>query len=305
MPVHDQKNSDDYARVKRVYVNSGDDRVTEEENNTFRIKLDEEVQNVVGVELTGFSISYEASPTFIKPRNGKSGNDKIDFYITDMNPGPGFGTRSVLTIEMPKMRIYYGVSNSRGENYIENLQYRIRAALTADPYFGPLISYTDLRVYEDGLGRTLMELRVLGKLYDYGFLFKTGPNADQAPYKEMGFDKLDYNASRWLTSPYTVNLRPFRYLDIKIDEVRELGTVGRIYFDLEGDLMYVLNEHNTARTRIVSSDRLYRLRQLTIIPTLNGGMHLPQGVEIDLELTIFHLSNQGAKPDWFKERFTL
>lgn len=304
MPIHERKNNDDYTRVKRVYTNSGDDRVTEEANNTFRIQLDEEVRDVVGVELTGFSVPNNAAPSFVAERNNRPGDNKIDFYIIDLNAGPGYGTTSIITFEMPEVRYEYENNDDVTLSYVSVLRERMQAAIIADPYFGSILN-TALSVFSDDLGRTDLQIRDGADLYDWGFLFATGPNADKAPYKQMGFEKLDYTTSRRLTSPYRVNLRLYRYIDIKIDEVRELGSVGRIFIEEDNEKFYVSNERNTARTRMISSDRLHRLRQLTITPTLNGGMHIPSGIELDLELSIFHLSNQGTKPRWFKERLTL
>lgn len=304
MPVHEQKNNDDYIRVKRVYINSGGDRVTDEANNTFRVELDEEVQNVVGVELTGYSVSNNAAPTFVSPRNNRPGDNIIDLYIIDLNAGPGYGTSSIMEVVMPPVRYDYDNNDDRTLSYSTVLWDQMQAAIDADPYFGPLLP-ANINVFSGDLGRTDVQIRKGVDLYDWGFLFETGPNADNAPYKQMGFEKLDYITSRRLTSPYRVNLRPYRYIDIKIDEVRELGSVGRIFMEEDNEKNYTSNERNTARTRMISSDRLHRLRQLTITPTLNGGKHIPSGVELDLELSIFHLSNQGTKPRWFKERLTL
>ena len=304
MPIHKWKNNDDYIRVKRVYTNSGGDRVTEQANNTFRIQLDEEVQDVIGVELTGFSVPNDAAPSFVAERNGRPGDNKIDFYIIDLNAGPGYGTTSIITFEMPELRYQYTNYDDTQRSYTRVLSDRMQAAITADPYFGSILT-TALSVFSDDLGRTDLQIRKGADLYDWGFLFASGPNANNEPYQQMGFEKLDCTTSRRLTSPYPVNLRPYRYIDIKIDEVRELGSVGRIFIEEDNEKFYTTNERNTARTRMISSDRLHRLRPLTITPTLNGVIHIPSGVELDLELSIFHLSNQGTKPRWFKERLTL
>lgn len=299
MPVQDVNNSNDYLRVKRVYVDSAD-RVTDADLNTFRVELDEEVQNAVGIELTGFSINNNTIPSFVAGIPGRAGDNIIDFFITNTDLGdPDYGLSTTFEIEMDEVRYDYYNPDNLTRSYTDKLQETMNGLLQADPYWGAQTPF--VTVFEDDLGRTDIDISTLGLDTVWGFNFATGPNATTSPHIQMGFENQDYSSTDdRLISPNRVNLRVYRYISVSVEEFRELSPVANIYADDGGG--YTSNERNTARTRIISSDRLHRIRYLTITPLLNGSIHVPGGSLMDFEFTIFHLSNQGDKPEWFKER---
>lgn len=291
MPIHNNRDSDSYLRVKRIYTHSADG-ISETSGTAYRVLLDEEVRDVLAIELSGFSVSNRIAPTFVAERNGLPGDNKIDFYVIEKTPGPFFGRTSVMTAVISSER-YTHLS------YAAALEEAIEAALGADPYFNFL--WPDVTCTENN---PFTSVELFGGTIEWGFLFATGVNASRAPHQTMGFEALDYTTTTGtLLGTLPVNMQPYRYVKIKVHECEKDGDVARIF--IGNDNNFTLNEVNTNRARLLSADNLGRVRHLTITPSLGKGMHVPANIPLDLEFSILHVANQGDKPAWLKEKLTL
>lgn len=298
MPLQDDKSRDTWVKVTKIYINSDDREVGDV--YSYKIKLNEEIQYVVGMELTSYNLPTTITPSFTE-------NTKwLDFSLTD-----GSST-SIISVEWPMIPfVYSGSYDQDYMSYVDRLPDLLNAAMDADPVFGAAGYGCSVFVTDNTDSKTQILFS------DGGFdavtmtlLFDTGPNAANSSYKQMGFERSDYSvySGETIISPNPVELTMFRYVDINVEEARELKPLARIYRNNNQYSGIATNEVNITRTRLLSSEPIRSLRYLTVKLTLVGGISPPISGQDphDLGFTIFSVGNENGRiPRYLTQTFIL
>lgn len=307
MPLQETEGPN-YTKVTKVYVDSGEREENSGSVYDYRFALRDEIQYVTGMELTSYSFPDEVTPSFRAAYKNWRGTNKIDFYIDD---GTNVGT---FTATWPQKKYVFSANPDVFTSYVDVLPTLLVEAIGSDPIFGYAGTY-DISwvtsVTDDQTTRIKIMKSFSAPAMNWGFLFETGSNHNDAAYEPMGFAKADYSAispNPIITSPNAVNLEPYRYFDLVIDEVRELNPVARIYVTSNQFYGISQNEINVSRTRLLSAEPLRRLKFLTVRLVLEGGIVLASDSstrEHDIGLTVFSVANENSVPRWITQTFVL
>jgi len=285
MPFH-EIDGESYLAVTKVYANSYDDR-GEGTNGRFRVPLNTELRNVVSVELTGFAMPRSIAPTFPLV------NSYVDFHVIE----DGI-TRYDYSFQLPQTSFTVDTLSTYLEDTMDEL---VSDEIKASLYYIVTPSANNVLEFTFGWADNF-------NTYTWGFDFKTGPNAVNSAYAQLGFEQEDYTSTRddlrteIITAPLPVMLDSYRYIDITIEEIPELQPIKRIF--IGNTASYTLVSQNIApRTRIITNtDGSARLRHITINASLAGGVE-PNDITYDLEFTIYNLEATETTPEWVKESF--
>jgi len=312
MPLQNEKSTRNYTKITRVYTNSSD----REEGGglySYRIKLLNELQYVTGVELTSYNLPNEISPSFIAENGSFPGTNMVDFYLWDDDSDYS----EHFSVEFPQKKYVYSDSFDETNSYIDTLADLMGVAISTSLVFGDAGPF-NLRwnPYVDAANKTVLGLNTVNNVR-WGFTFASGPNSANTAAYVMGFELADYDSDyndattviyNSITSPNATVLNPYRYVDVSLEEARELSPLARIYVTSDPFYGITQNEINVSRTRLLSSEPVRILRYLTITLTLEGGRPPPTSsgaLPHDLGFTIFSLANEETVPDWLNQAFVL
>jgi hypothetical protein len=286
MPLR-QLDGNGYLATTKVYANSSDDRGGGP-NSRFRVALNTELRDVVSVELTGFSIPRSIGPTF------PLGQDYVDFHVYKN------AERFDFSFQIPQAS--YTISTLVA--YLDNTMHTLAwNALGSGVFF---------IVEADAINKLTFTFVWASSLltFSWGLDFRSGPNSTNSAYSLLGFEQEDYTGTDVsfrdlaIEAPSPTNLNLFRYIDISLEEIPELQPMKRIYIG-NTDTYTLVNQAITPRTRILTNtERLNRLRYITINASLGGGQEVLD-VTYDLEFTIYNLEADDNVPDWVQETFLL
>lgn len=294
MPLPLAKKGEYYIRMRRIFTDSLDrNRGTVSD---YVINLKSHIQDVIGLELTGYVIPSSLTPTFRTDYN-----DKFQF---ELSTG---GTTKTFTVTWPTNSYTYQNVSVPYVSYINTLEQLLQSAVLTDATFGTSgTNPAAFKVLADPEEKTVVTVSGTG-ITGFRFLFGSGANADLLTYLVMGFAQgVDTTSSLTQTSPNRVILEPFRKLEIYIDEIPELNPFHVIYNDNAAYYGTVGNEVNYTRTRFLSSNALKRLTKLTIRLRIDG---LPiEDVYKNnhtFSFTVFQLAYEQTIPNWLKQYITL
>lgn len=300
MPLQTSKGPN-YIKVTKAFVDSTDHLEGSKGPYDYVIKLKDDIQYVVGIELTGWNFPNGIAPTFVAPGPNFTGTNTLDFNLSN-----GVTTTAFQVIWPEKQYTYQNVTVPY-LSYVRTLQQLLNEAIVSDPLFGngapnEATFLVDVQPEE----HTVVTVTGAG-VTGFQFLFGTGAGAADASNLAMGFPKADTAAGLELTSPNPTNLSPFRYVDVSLVQSAEYTPLQRVY--LTSNLYYgtTRNEPNVTRTRLLSSTPIQRLRFLHIKLTLEGGVVPPvtSGLPHDLVFTIFSVANEETIPEWVDQTFVL
>lgn len=303
MPLQDQKSASAYVKISRIYVSSSNRREDSRSQYDYIVDLPQQIQYVIGFEVTAYQFPNNVASTFVSKNGLNPGTDMVDFSVTCSSPA----VTKHFSFQWPIKSYNYDTTWS-DNSYIKDLESLLRAAVIDDPLFGIDSPQTaTFNAVSDPEGRTRV---VCGgtNITGMSFRFGTGPNSNNSAYHAMGFAKEDTPTSELIVSPFTVQLSPFRYFDINIDEAAEFKPLKRIYID---DYLNrngsVRTEGDTTRTRLLSSQPIRNLRRLHVRITLaNGSLPPPSNLNHDFTLTVFSIANEiAAVPKWIKQVFVM
>lgn len=307
MPLQTEKGPN-YTKITKVYIDSADRADGSRTAYDYRVKLLDEIQFVTGMELTSYNFPDEVTPSFRAQNKNQPGTDKLDFYIDD---GTNIG---VFTATWAQRRFNYTDSFDVYKSYCDVIETIMEEAIASDPIFGDAGSYNitwETTIKSDQT--TQIEIRKSGGAppLNWGFLFLTGDNQQNSSHEPMGFEKADYEAispNTSITSPNPVNLEPYRYFDIVVEEARELNPLARIFVTSNEFYGIVQNEINVSRTRLLSTEPVRRLGYISIRIVLEGGYVLSSDsstADHDLGITVFSVANENSVPAWISQTFVL
>ena len=278
---------EDYTRINRIFVDSSERSQGTVSN--YRYDLKDEIQEVVGIELTGYAIPTTLTPTFVPNLN-----DQFRFEIKS-----GLYTFTATSTFPSKSYTYENVENPY-LSYIITLKQIMTDAIFNDPVFGNNgtnpVTFT---VFADPETRTHINASGIG-LTSFRFLFS---NLENSANTAMGYDKIDTSNNVSLTqiSPRKVSLDPFPRLDIFIKEFPEVSPVDVIYNPSASYYGTTKNDTNVTRMRLLSSKPLKKLKWLNISLKINGIPIVNQpDNEHSLAFTILSIANEEKVPNWAK-----
>jgi hypothetical protein len=300
MPLQNTLSENTYVKVRRLFTSSRERTENSKGTNNYQIRLSEDISYVVGFEVTGYSLPVDIAPTFLRSGNDFQGNDAVDFIFK-----AGF-LEKTFSFFWPNFKYESENLERPALSYTNALKSILEEILHLDPDFGGMnVQIQVLALYDE---TTRIDVVDDGVNFVLGggisFLFASGPNSTRSAYKQMGFDKIDTPiAMSTTTSP--INLTPFSYCDVTVQEIPELVPLKRIYFDRQNSLV-VRNDPNMTRTRLLSSQPNRVLKTLTVRLSLEGGISAPSDKEHDINYTVFSMQPEnGAIPAWLKQAFVM
>jgi hypothetical protein len=298
MPLQDQKSSSAYVKVSKIYISNSDRREDSKGQYDYIVDLPQQIQYVIGLEVTAYRFPGQIAPTFVPASGIYPGTNKVDFLLRCIN-----GT---LWVEQ-QFSFTWPLKQYNYETYTEDLIALMYAAVQSDPFFGTEAPNRALFFPQaDPDSRTSIVVDGLN-MVGMRFLFETGPNQNNSSYYAMGFDKLDTPFfTKEIISPITTRLRPFRYVDINIDEAAEFKPLRRIYVEDNFNNSVTRNEIDATRTRLLSSQPIRNLKRLHIRINLENGLVPPDSpYGHDFTLTVFSVANEITVQKWIKQVFVL
>ena len=301
MPLQTAKSSKNYVKVSKVFINSEDRDASSTGPYDYVVTLPQEIQYVIGMEITGYNFPSALAPTFVAEGPGFQGTNRLDFTLTN-----GVDTTEFNVVWPEKSYTYQNVTVPY-LSYVRTLQQLMNEAIFSDPVFGnggPNEAF--FRVDIDPEERTVIAVSGPG-VTGFSLLFDTGVNSENSSHVAMGFNDVDVGPALTITSPNPTNLAPFRFIDVNVEEAAEYRPLERIYMTNNVYYGTTRNEPNVTRTRLLSSEPLRRLKRLRIRLTLEGGVVPPvtSGLSHDLAFTVFNLANEEVVPEWVNQTFII
>lgn len=284
-----------YVRISRVFVDSGDR--SEGTVSDYLFDMNDEIQEVVGIELTGYVIPSSLTPSFLKDVN-----DCLDFELSN-----GVTTKIFTAKWTSQSYTYDNVSNPY-LSYVLSLKQILEEACFVDPVFGN--NGTNRAIFEvesDPETRTVVRVLPSTGITSFRFMFASGPCKDSSPFTAMGFSQTDTAAGvLQIVSPRQVKLDAFPRIDIFIDEFPEFKPVDTIYNSNAAYYGTTYNDTNITRTPLLSSKPLQCLKRLHIRLRINGEPvpDLAQN-EHSFCFTLFSLASEEYVPRWLNQSLVL
>lgn len=304
MPLpHGEDSPDVYIRSSKLFIASDERDTGTNYDYTFITKKN--IQNVIALEITGYNFPSQIAPTFIAATANAPGNNIIDIEIYRA-PFP----RYLISVSMPEKKYTYENLYNTTESYISVLQRKIQEAFDADVTWSGLLEVT---VYRNTDSKTEINIaNSSGVVDEIKILFSSGVNAANAAYEVLGFAQSDYTftalpsgTDHYLISPNSVELDPFKFVDVFVDDC-EFQPFARIYLQ---DQYYgaTQNELNVTRTRLFSSKPIRSFQRIGIKIRLKGNVVPPDlSKPNDLILNVLSLENEMEEiPSWVKQSFLL
>lgn len=282
-------------KISKIYISSSNGAATNK-FNAQRFELPHVYQDVIGMEVTGWSFENNICPTFF-PYNSNfplvRGDDYVDFSLTSISINGGF-PKTYAFRWTPKAYLF-SRTDVPTKSYTDDLEKMLNQTIKGDVDYDDNV---DFIVERDKFERT--NIIIVGKNALSGqeiklkFLFSSGANAADSAYLQMGFDAADYESvmdihfSNRLISPESTKLSPRKFVDVYIKESpNEL--VRRIYsskaYEGIGDDIIVVGDE---RVRIF--EPIKRLRFLTVTLLLPTNLPPYQTGSYELEITLYHQS---------------
>jgi hypothetical protein len=301
MPLEPEKSRANYVNVTKLFISSKDKDENYTDPYTYEVRLDQEIQYVVGMEITGYNFPSEIAPTFISQGKKTRGTDKLDFQLQAGALVKNF------TATWPEKSYSYQNLTVPYLSYVLVLGQILNIAIENDPDFG--VGGANEAIFSSVADpNELSSVSVSGTgVTGFAYLFATGSNKDNSCFNAMGYNQVDTAFALEQKSPTRTNLKPFRYLDINIKQAAEFTPLKRIY--TMDNIYYgtVRNDPSVSRTRLLSSQPIRKLRKLNIEIRLEGGIIPPNltGLEHDLTITVFNIANEQVVPGWVSQVFVL
>lgn len=286
---------DKFIRISRVFVDS--EERTSGTTTNYEFKMNKEIQEVIGIELTGYAIPSSMTPSFITDVN-----DCLDFSLSN-----GVTTKVFTAIFPSESYTYENVSNPY-LSYVLTLKQILEESVFFDPVFGNGGTH---RFYADTISdpntRTDLVARAGTGITEFRFLFGSGPCNDRSPRVAMGFTDADTPAATTrITSPFQTKLDSFPRVNIFVKEFPELSPLDIVYNNNAAYYGTTYNDTNVTRTPFLSDKPLQRLNTLHIRMEISGELvpDLPKN-EHSLCFTIFSVDSEEYVPRWLNQSFVL
>lgn len=314
-----------YLRRYSVFVDSADHGGRGQWD--IDMSLDEAIQNVVAIELVGWNIPKLLCPTFIgryiksevpfastlNPRGSQPGNCVFDLEVTDVS---GVNTITV-PVDLEIVQVGSGVAvSAAGRLFTSSSQVvAIIAAAIPDAVDAAGDAVINSTTYEfhvgvDSQDRFYCYAHVTGDSSQKAtvrFLFATGVNASDSPHRVLAMPAEDTEPSlvhQGVQARYAIDLRPFRYIDVVVDQFPELQPLGRIFVSEGLDFVKPLDPPDRIRLLTRPLRRLESMRVRLVMP--DGKTMNPEVLgSFDLEFEVICLQQEQSIPNWVNQILTL
>lgn len=319
-----------YLNRKRVFIDT-DFRNLEQSTSEYDcvFNLDTQYEKVQSIELVAFQVPKFIVPTFAQQKtheNGTqgAGNNMLDIRLRDVP----FTRELVFSVEFPES---YFTTTQELANMIPGI---IEAAMDAegDAFFntgaGVNITTSIETLYQGQMLRILSDIGGDQTLISMEFLFGSGANKDTSAWKVLGFmEGVDVGGQSITTTFGATNdpfptrvplLKPFRYLDIFIDEFDELSPIARVYLTdkyTSVDQLFAPTNNPTdheSHNKLLAP-RLLSSQPLRYIQTFNMRIRFEDNIRpfeefqrfgMDFIFDMIILSPEQSIPIWVEQRLT-
>lgn len=313
------QNKNYYVKPYKISVGTPENKIVQGASDfTYDVRLPEIVDNVIGIELVEWSLPTDIVPTFYPATTTQTGNNKLDFTLTNSDVS---GTPGTFSVTFPTKYYQY-------ENYADpNRDYNVvvaklmNEAIDANPTWAgqvritlvPQAFYNSLFIVSTiGSGLPASSTTVLR------LLFSSGANSASSSYKVMGWPaKVDVTSStaiialppgsQAIASPGIVQLRVALFLDVYVEQSPQ-RPMARIFVD---EVAYIRNKIATDGISGLELDKdnpPRKLEKLSIRLRFQNNLdpgNFSDGVIIAPHYFTFHiisLQNEIAtKPRWIKQ----
>lgn len=330
MSLKELVTSPSYLHRRRVFIDSylatsNTDGSDTWNQSRFWQQLENQAQNVVSAELTGYCISQDIAAPFPFPTDdGRfAGSRFLDIYM-EVSTNPAVNL--TFSVEMPYRRTpdsdFSVVSSnvSTMEKLRDMIQFQMNA-LGVAPFLNATTtwSYHTYGYFSDdtyGAFHFSAETDIGAGFVPtlITFQFASGPNAGNTPYKQLGFNNPvdvggvatalpDGTTAYWPIPDTFVDFYPNRYVDIFVREITDFTPHSRIF--LTGVEDYATSKRiPTDRPRILTRPPR-RLESLSITLVLSGGrpLYSIHNYGTDLIFDLLTAVPQLDVPEWVKQVF--
>jgi len=211
-------------------------------------RLENALSNVIGMELVDFVVPRNIAPPFAFENQ---------FRLTLSG---GFLPPKTYTVTLPDRMYLYSAPNEPLNSYVDMLSAILNDVIASDVDWvdkARFISFTDSR---QRTSLALVSLFYGGWAGDGSLGFTLDFTIANSPYTQMGFTEATFTSAlatnivalppvQLLTSPSPTALKPFRYIDVFVDEFRDFSPFARIYIDPELDS--VVRNNTSQPTRLL------------------------------------------------------
>ena len=333
MPLQTQpKGTDSYIRHTRVYFSNEDQAVVPTGTALFNysITLKDEIPNVIGCELTDFTMAKQLTPTFRgryiigsgvqyasasnTRRASPAGNCIFDVRIEDIAnattivfvvdleliiPTPPAVPYSLAGRVMSMASIGTEVAtairlamNAVGDATINTTNDTLAAGIDSD---GCFYCYA----YETAVPANKLEIT---------FLFKTGANISDSPHRVLGFpalvDTIPDPTTNGVQATSAVDPNPIRYVDINITQFRELKPLARLFTKINDNFSSPVDRPNDFR---LLTEPPRNLTKLDISLEFNDRQTYSVDADVyhEIGLDIISLESINEKPNWVDQKILI
>ena len=278
-------NSEPYVRVARVFADSAARAVTDSVSD-YTVVVPVAVQDVIGVEVTGWSFPDTGAVTIRKGLN--SGFDATVFRLLPS-----------LALETVTISVDLVDALGSGE---DELYYSSASGLAA-AINGLFVSLLGSSVATCTLkyGRLLFTAED-GFASGMSLDFASGARATTSAHTALGWPtKVDVVTAVSILAPALPQLLLFTFITVSVAEVAEYTPLKRIYVG-RSDTSTVRTDPGISRTRLLTDQPLRRMPSLHVSVRMQGLYELEDTFDHHLTFTVFSLANETSTPAWARKQ---
>lgn len=333
MPLQTQpRGTDSYIRHTRIYLSNEDQTSTLTPSSLFNysITLKDEILNVIGCELIGFTMAKQLTPTFHgryiigsalpyasvtnTRRSTPAGNCILDVRIQDV-PNAGLVTFAVnLELIIPTLpAVPYSLAGrvmsmaSIGTEVATAIRLAMDAAgnaiinTTNDTFVAGIDNNGCFYCYAYRTALPSNKLQVT-------FLFRTGANISDSPHRVLGFpalvDTVPDPVTNGVQAVSAVDPNPIRYVDINIAQFREFKPLARMFTATNYNFSSPVDRPDKFR---LLTEPLRNLTKLDISLEFNDRQTYSADADVyhEIGLDIISLESIAEKPHWVDQQFLI
>ncbi len=324
--------TDAYIRHTRIYLSNEDQTSTLTTTSLFNysILLKDEIPNVIGCELIGFTMAKQLTPTFHgrytigstlpyasvtnTRRVTPAGNCILDVQIEDIANVELITFAVDLEVIIPALpAVPYSLAgrvmsmasigtevatairlamNAAGSGVINTTNDTLVAGIDSN---GCFFCYA----YETGTPSNKLEIT---------FLFRTGANISDSPHRVLGFPALTNTipdpTTNGVQATSVVDPNPIRYVDINISQFREFKPLARMFVATNYNFSSPVDRPDKFR---LLTEPLRNLTKLDISLEFNDRQTYSADADVyhEIGLDIISLESINKKPHWVDQQFLI
>lgn len=284
MPLIQGANDErEFLQVYRVFTDSIERRSGTVSD--YVVALKNRILDVIAIELTSFAMPTSVTPTFLS-----NVNDALDF---ELSLGP---VTKTFTARMPTNSFTYQNATVPYLDLVGVLQQTLNKAIFFDPDFGSG-GTTPVFFWTQAMPEQITVIGTSGGA-QLRLLFASGTNANISCASALGFTKVDHlvPAGNYIVSNFPVNLEPFNFVEVYVDELPEYKPLARIYNPASAGSV-LQQDYSVTRMRWLSDAPPRFLDKLTIRIRLPNGAPIEDAYKNNHSLTfsVVALSHASEK----------